>query len=116
MRQDNIPSQQLLEQVITEQDAATKVAAANMLAMSLHQSGADAMVQQSFNQEIVPDLIATALGGYSTNLRYRAVFALVRAGTADANSALTIISQQAEPRIADLANRSLAKSVNAYKH
>lgn len=116
MRQDNIPSQQLLEQVITEHDVATKVAAANMLAMSLHQSGADAMVQQSFNQEIVPDLIATALGDYSTNLRYRAVFALIRAGTADANSALTIISQQAEPRIADLANRNLAKSVNAYKH
>lgn len=115
MRQDAIPSQQLLEQAITEVDPATRIAAANMLAVSLHQTTTDSVVQQDFNQAVVPDLMATALGDFSTNLRYRAVFALVRAGTADAESALTTISLQAEPQIAELAKHSIASLANTKK-
>lgn len=115
MRQKAIPSEQLLDQAIIENDPATRIAAANMLAIALHQSGTDNAVQQTFNQAVVPDLITTALGDFSTNLRYRAVFALVRAGTPDAVNALTTIGQQAEPRIAELANQGVANLADAKK-
>ncbi|MCX7098049.1 MAG: HEAT repeat domain-containing protein [Methylococcales bacterium] len=110
MRQDAIPSQELLAQALAENDPATRVAAANMLAISLQQPGSDGISQQRFNQEAVPDLVATALGDYNTNLRFRAVFALARAGTADAKAALASISRQGGPQIAELANSALSQT------
>ncbi len=116
MRQDTIPSQNLIEHVLTENDPATRIAAANMVAMSLHQNDTDSTMEQRFNNDIIPDLLSTALGEFNTNLRFRAVFALVRSGTTDAASALNIISQQGDPQVAELANRSLADFPNSHKH
>lgn len=110
MRQDAIPSQPLLELALAENDPATWVAAANMLAISLQQSGSDGILRQRFNQEAVPGLLATALDTTNTNLRFRAVFALARAGTADAQEALAIVSRQADPQLAGLATSALGQT------
>lgn len=108
MRQTDIPADTLLDRALTETKTATRVAAANMLAMALQQPGTGAAVQHRYDQKIVPQLLATALSDESINLRYRAVFALTRAGTETAAAALRTIEQQGDPQISGLAGRKIA--------
>lgn len=108
MRQADIPAAALLDRALSETTAATRVAAANMLAVSLQQPNTGAEVQNRYDLQIVPQLLATALSDESLNLRYRAVFALARAGTETALTALKTIQQQGEPQIAGLAGRNIA--------
>jgi HEAT repeat protein len=109
MRQEQIPATELLQQALTESDPATRIAAANMLAMALNQSAQNGDLQHNFDTQAVPELVAAALGDGSLNLRYRAVFALVRAQTDAAQSALQTIKQYGEPQIAALAGRNLER-------
>lgn len=109
MRQDTIPADQLMDHALTEADTATRVAAANMLAVAVGQTATSQALQQRFDTEEVPDLQAIALGGDTLNVRYRAVFALVRAGTESALSALEEIERHGEPQVAALAGRSVAQ-------
>jgi len=108
MRQTDIPAAALLNQALAETETATRVAAANMLAMALQQSDADSALQRSYDERVVPQLLDTALSDTSLNLRYRAVFALARAGTGTAVGALQTIEQQGDPQIAGLAGRKIA--------
>jgi len=108
MRQTDIPAASLLNQALAETGTATRVAAANMLAMALQQSDADSALQRSYDARVVPQLLDTALSDASLNLRYRAVFALARAGTGTAVGALQTIERQGDPQIADLAARKVA--------
>lgn len=108
MRQTDIPAASLLNQALAETGTATRVAAANMLAMALQQSDADSALQQSYDERVVPQLLDTALSDASLNLRYRAVFALARAGTGTAVGALQTIERQGDPQIAGLAGRKVA--------
>lgn len=109
MRQDAIPVDELLDQALTEEDTATQVAAANMLAVAVGQADASASVQRRFDDQAVPYLQAVALGNDTLNVRYRAVFALTRAGTGSALSALEEIERQGEPQVAALASRSVER-------
>lgn len=109
MRQDQIPVDQLLEHALNEEDIASRVAAANMLAVAVGQISSSRALQQRFDAEAVPNLQNIALGNQSLNIRYRAVFALARAGTESALSALQEIERQGEPQVAALAARNVAR-------
>lgn len=109
MRQDIIPADQLLDNALSETNTATRVAAANMLAVAVGQAESSQALQQRFDTDAVPALQAIALGDDSVNVRYRAVFALIRAGTESALSALEEIERHGEPQVASLAGRGVAR-------
>jgi len=112
MRQRNIGSPDSLEQAYAESDPATRIAGANALAVAIRREGPASPAAARFGTEQIPDLVAAALGDGERNLRYRAVFALSRAGSADAVAALQAIAAHADPEIAGLATRGLASQSN----
>lgn len=108
MLQQNPGGPAVLEPAFGEIEPATRIAGANALATAIRRNQVDSATIDRFHAEQLPELLATALGDEPRNLRYRAVFALVRAGTAEASSALGTIAAQGEHEIAALAARGLA--------
>jgi HEAT repeat protein len=108
VQQDDIPAGELLALIQAETDLAARVAAYNALGRGVFQDphAAAAMV---FDREAVPELLRIATEPNSLNLQMRAVFALRRAQTAAAQSALTRISSTAVPQVATAARNGLRR-------
>ena len=104
--QSGIPPEQLLERAISEDDVATRVAGFNVLG-ELAGRGASESTTVFFDQMVVPELLQIAVSETSLNLRMRAVFALRRARTTAAHSALVQIADTPTPQIAEAARHGL---------
>jgi HEAT repeat protein len=98
-----------LQQAFGETEPAARIAGANAVALAIRRDLADAASIARFHGEHLPDLMTTALGGGDRNLRYRAVFALVRAGTDEAAAVLGSIAAHGDREIAALAARGLSQ-------
>lgn len=104
--QDSVPAERLLPVALAEDDIAARVAGFNATARALAQQP-DSSVAETFNQQIVPELLQIATSPNSLNIQMRAVFALRRAQTSAAQAALTQISQFAQPKVAAAARNGL---------
>jgi len=113
--QRNVPVDTVLAEASNESEPAARIAAANALALAMSRGNQDASLANRFDGEWVPVLQTEALANPSLNLRMRAVFALSRAGTQEADRALREISQTAEPRTAAVAERgrTLSSSISS---
>jgi len=103
------PSETVIDVIRQEDDPAARVAAMNAAGDALGRGQAPALAS-TFDAEMVPELQAVALGNSSLNLRMRAVFALRRAGTPAAQTALATISSTPAPEIATAARNGLQAS------
>jgi HEAT repeat protein len=96
--------QRLLDSVLTEKDLPARIAGFNSV-------GAVVRTQKelapAFDSRIVPELLKVALSENSIDLRIRAVFALRRAQTTTARTALAEISKASEQRVAQAARSGL---------
>lgn len=107
--QTDNPSESLLPIIEQEEDPAARVAAMNAVGDAVGRKQSSPLAD-TFDSEMVPELQSVALGNSSLNLRMRAVFALRRAGTPAAMSALTTISKTPTPEIATAALNGLQAS------
>jgi len=92
--------------VMAEQDVAARVAGFNALGCAVQQQPASASAGV-FDREIVPELLKIATEPNSLNIQMRAVFALRRAQTPEAQGALWKISQSAPAPVASAAQNGL---------
>ena len=104
--QANIPAAQLLPTVMAEDDIAARVAGFNAISRAVSQTPAGA-VASTFDNQIVPELVAIATASNSLNIQLRAVFALRQAPTAAAQDALAVIANTAPPQVAIAARSGL---------
>jgi HEAT repeat protein len=104
--QNAIPAAELLPVVMAEQDVAARVAGFNALGCAVQQQPASASAGV-FDREIVPELLKIATEPNSLNIQMRAVFALRRAQTPEAQGALWKISQSAPAPVASAAQNGL---------
>lgn len=102
--QAEIPAQPLWPVVLAEQDIAARVAGFNALGVAAKHG--DAM---EFDRQVVPELVQIATTPNSLNIQMRAVFALRRAQTPAALTALAAIASQAVPQVATAARNGLPK-------
>jgi HEAT repeat protein len=107
--QSGIPGERLLPKVRAEEDIEARVAGFNALGRAVRQQPAST-VAVAFDTEIVPELVRIATGPNSVNVQMRAVFALRRAQTPAAQSALAEIATKARPQIATAARNGLRTS------
>ncbi len=103
------PADSVIDVIRQEDDPAARVAAMNAAGDAVGRGQAQALAA-TFDSEMVPELQAVALGNDSLNLRMRAVFALRRAGTPTAQTALANISTTPAPAIATAARNGLQAS------
>ena len=103
------PSESVLQVIEQEDDPAARVAAMNAAGDAVGRKQSSSLAA-TFDSQMVPELQAVALGNSSPNLRMRAVFALRRAGTPAALTALANISQTTAPEIATAARNGLQAS------
>jgi HEAT repeat protein len=104
--QADIPATPLLPTVLAEEDIAARVAGFNVLGRAAAQAPASE-IAASFDQLIVPELMAIANSPNSLNIQMRAVFALRQAQTPAAQQALAVIANTAQPQIATVARNGL---------
>jgi len=104
--QSEIPAERLLPLVSAEQDIAARVAGFNVIGLAIRQQPASAIAEQ-FHREMVPELMRIATGENNLNIQMRAVFALRRAQTAEAQAALAVIASKARPQVATAARNGL---------
>jgi hypothetical protein len=104
--QAEIPLEQLWLKVKSEEDLAARVAGYNTLGRGISQSPGSAWAL-AFDQEIVPELLRIATEPNSVNLQMRAVFALRRAQTSAAQTALGMIAQSQYTSVAIAARNGL---------
>lgn len=90
----------------SEEEPATRIAALNAIGMAIRTSG-DLNAAARFDSQHVPELVRTAGSSRALNLRMRAVFALRRAATPAAQSALASLASNPTPQIAKAAARAL---------
>jgi HEAT repeat protein len=102
--QASIPADRLLPLVMQETDLAARIAGFNAIGRAAFGQPAVATV---FDRDIVPELQQIATTPNSLNLQMRAVFALRRAQTPAAQSALSAIASSARPQIATAALNGL---------
>jgi HEAT repeat protein len=100
--QAELPAERLLPVVLAETDIAARVAGFNALAVAARRG-----FVPGFDERIVPELQRIALSENSLNIQMRAVFALRRAQTPAARSALAEIATQAAPQIAKAAQNGM---------
>ena len=100
------PAESLLPQIKSESDIAARVAGYNALGDAVSRDPSSPLSTQ-FDTQLVPELTKIANSGESLNIRMRAVFALRRAGTPDAQAALQAISQSSEVKVAQAALHGL---------
>jgi len=105
--QVGIPAERLLPIVRAEDDIAARVVGFNAPGHAVRQ--APASVAAEFDQKIVPELAAIATSRNGLNLQMRAVFALRRAQSTEAQAALAIIANIARPPVAAAARHGLVK-------
>jgi HEAT repeat protein len=104
--QSSIPADRLLPKVLAENDIAARVAGFNALGSAAGRSVSTA-IAMAFDQQIAPELLKIATSENSLNIRMRAVFALRRAQTAAAQTALAEIANTPTPQIAEAARHGL---------
>lgn len=104
--QDSIPAERLLPTILAEDDIGARVAGLNAAARAIAQRP-NSTIAETFNQQIVPELLHIATTPNSLNIQMRAVFALRRAQTPAAQAALEQIARIAQPRIATTARNGL---------
>ena len=104
--QANIPAAQLLPTVLAEDDVAARVAGFNAIGRAIAQTPATAETG-TFDQQIVPELVAIATSPNSLNIQLRAVFALRQAPTVAAQDALAVIANTARTEVANAARSGL---------
>jgi len=104
--QDVIPAERLLPIIQAEEEIAARVAGFNAIGHAASQQPAST-ITATFDQQIVPELLKIATSPNSLNIQMRAVFALRRARTPAANSALGTIAYTARPQIAAAARHGL---------
>ena len=104
--QANIPAAQLLPMILAEENVAARVAGFNAIGRAVAQSAAG-NVTTTFNDQIVPELVAIATSPNSLNIQLRAVFALRQAPTAAAQAALAVIANTAQAEVANAARSGL---------
>ena len=92
-----------------EHDIAARVAGFNALGHAAGQQPSSA-VALTFDRDIVPELVRFATQPNSLNIQMRAVFALRRAQTTEAQAALAAIATTARPQIATAARNGLRAS------
>lgn len=109
MQQSTMPVEQVLDRVLLETDAATRIAGFNAVAMGMRRS--DTAEDVRFARIAVPELTAMALAEGSQYLRTRAVFALIRSGLPEAALALASIEQNTDEPIKGMAHRGLSHAV-----
>ena len=103
LNQRNLDLDRATEVVLADPDPTARLAGYGLLAYSIATCRSAAAVQ-TFNQVVVGDLEAIALGTDSLESRLAAVAYLRRAGTAASTAALSRISASAaEPRVAEAA-------------
>jgi len=107
--QAEIPADRLLPMVQQERDIAARVAGFNALGHATGQQPSSA-VALTFDRDIVPELVRIATQPNSLNIQMRAVFALRRAQTTEAQAALAAIATTARPQIATAARNGLRAS------
>lgn len=105
--QSGIPGERLATLVIGETDIAARIAGFNALAAAVARQPT-AVDNTWFDERIVPELLQVATHPNSLDLQLRAVFALRRARTPAARSALAAIVQTASPQVATAAGHGLA--------
>ena len=104
--QANIPSGQLLPTVLAEDNIAARVAGFNAVGRAVAQTPAGD-IADTFDKQIVPELITIATAPNSLNIQLRAVFALRQAQTAAAQDALAVIANTARSEVASAARAGL---------
>ena len=104
--QANIPAAQLLPLILAEENVAARVAGFNAIGRAIAQSPAG-NITTTFDDQIVPELIAIATSPNSLNLQLRAVFALRQAPTPAAQAALAVIANTARSEVATTARSGL---------
>jgi HEAT repeat protein len=104
--QTSIAPERLLPLVMAENDIAARVAGFNAVGRAVNLEPASA-IAAVFDKDIVPELVRIATAPNSLNIQMRAVFALRRAQTPAAETALTTIANRAAPQIAFAARHGL---------
>jgi HEAT repeat protein len=104
--QNGFAAERLLPIVQAEKDIATRVAGFNVVGNVAGQEPGSALAS-AFDREIVPELVQIATAPNSLNIQMRAVFALRRAKTENAQAALAAIAERAPPQIATAARNGL---------
>ena len=104
--QTAIPGVRLLPLVQAEHDIAARVAGFNAVGRVAQQEPSSP-VAATFDKDIVPELQQIATAPNSLNIQMRAVFALRRAQTAAAQTALATIAGRAVPQVATAARNGL---------
>jgi HEAT repeat protein len=104
--QATIPADLLLTKVLAEDDIAARVAGFNVLGRAVNQQPGS-QTATVFDNEVVPKLLQIATSPNSLNIQMRAVFALRRAQTEAARTALQAIAQNARPQVAAAARNGL---------
>lgn len=107
--QSAVSFERLRPLVEAEADTAARVAGYNALGAVVGRQR-QAGPATAFDRDVVPELVAIAVGDPSPNLRMRAVFALRRAQTRVAQEALAALAEQASPPIAAAARNGLWSS------
>lgn len=107
--QSENPTESVILVIEQEDDPAARIAAMNAAGDAVGRKQASSLAA-TFDSQMVPELQSVALGTASLNLRMRAVFALRRAGTPAAMTALANISQTTAPEIATAALHGLQTS------
>ncbi len=109
MPQAELPAERLLPLIRSEEDIAARVAGFNVAGRLARQAPASP-VAQTFDHDIVPELLRIASEPNSTNIRMRAVFALRQANTDAARQALFQVSAIDQPQVASAASHGLSPS------
>lgn len=104
--QAGIPADRLMPTIMAEADIAARVAGFNAVGRAVRQSPTSGFAVE-FNQKVVPELLAIATSSHNLNIQMRAVFALRRAQTPAAQSALAEIANSARPQVAAAARNGL---------
>lgn len=104
--QESVPAERLLPLVEAEDDIEARVAGFNAIGYASSQKPGSATAA-TFDEKIVPELLQIATRPNSLNIQMRAVFALRRAQTAAARSALSVIANTDNPQIANAARHGL---------
>jgi HEAT repeat protein len=103
LAQRDVAVDRLVPLVAQEHDVAARVAGWNAVGAAVSRQSSWA---GDFDRMAVPELLRIAMEENSLNVRLRAVFALRRAETTGARTALAQISQVPEPRVASAASHA----------
>ena len=103
------PAESLLPQIQNETDLAARVAGFSAIGDVVGRDASSALATQ-FDSQLIPELTKIAVSEESVNIRMRAVFAIRRADTPAAQTALQVISQTANAKVAQAAQHGLKSS------